>query len=97
VSLEQDATLGKLRCSVLSGPTHRPQAQTVLAFNAEARPVLDWLLTTRAAFTVVEVCERFQGFTREDVLGLLGWLAHAALIRPVPAPEWEASCAGKAE
>ena len=26
----------------------------------------------------------------DDVLELFGWLSHAALIRPVPVPEWDA-------
>lgn len=89
VRFEDDALLGKLRCIVHSGPTHRPQAQTVLAFHAEARQVVDWILTTHAAFSVDAVCERFIDFTREDLEQLLAWLAHAALIRPLPAPEWD--------
>jgi hypothetical protein len=86
---EEDTALGKLRCIVQSGPIHRPQARTVLAFHAEARKVVDWVLVTHAAFSVAEVCERFTDFAREDLEQLLAWLAHAALIRPLPAPEWD--------
>jgi hypothetical protein len=49
---EDDAALGKLRCIVLSGPSHRPQTHTVLAVEPHARPVLDWIVATQAAFTV---------------------------------------------
>ena len=49
------------------------------------------VLGTHAAFTVDEVVERFPDFTREDLESLLAWLGHAALIRPIPAPEWDES------
>ncbi len=80
---------GKLRCVVLSGPTSRPQAQTELAFNAEARPVLEWVLELGRAFTVAEASERFEQFAPDDLRDLFAWLGHAALIRPLPAPEWD--------
>jgi hypothetical protein len=89
VRFEDDAALGKLRCIVHSGPTNRPQAQTVLAFHPEARPIVDWVLATHAAFTVNQIADLFTDFTRDDIQDLLAWLAHAALIRPLPAPEWE--------
>ncbi len=38
---EHDAASGKLRCIVHSGPTNRPQTQTVLAIEPQARPVVD--------------------------------------------------------
>jgi hypothetical protein len=88
VRFEDDAALGKLRCIVHSGPTNRPQAQTVLAFHPEARSVVDFVLTTHAAFTVAEIAQKFSEFTRDDLEDLLSWLAHAALIRPLPTPEW---------
>ncbi|HWA73031.1 MAG TPA: cupin-like domain-containing protein [Polyangiaceae bacterium] len=91
VRFEDDPALGKLRCIVRSGPTHRPQAETVLAFHAVARPVVDWVLDTHAAFSVSEVVEKFPDFTRADLEDLLAWLGHAALIRPIPAPEWDAT------
>lgn len=90
VRFEDDAALGKLRCIVRSGPTNRPQAQTALAFHVEARVVVDWILGTHAAFSVDELSQSFPDFTREDLEDLLSWLSHAALIRPLPAPEWEA-------
>lgn len=85
---EDDAALGKLRCIVRSGATHRPQAETVLAFHHAAKPILDFVMTTRAAFTLSEVAGRFPDFERDEVRALLAWLAHAALIRPLPASEW---------
>jgi hypothetical protein len=90
VRFEDDPALGKLRCVVRSGPTNRPQAQTVLAFHVEARVVVDWVLASHAAFSVDELSQKFPDFTREDLEDLLSWLAHAALIRPLPAPEWDA-------
>jgi hypothetical protein len=87
--LEPSDTPGKLRCVVLSGPTSRPQARTELAFNAEARPVLDWVLGLDRAFTLTEASTRFQDFSPEELSELFGWLGHAALIRPLPAPEWD--------
>jgi hypothetical protein len=89
VSFEDDAALGKLRCVVHSGPTNRPQAQTVLGIEHAARPVLDWILASRAAFTVRALCEALPDYEPEEVESLLGWLARAALIRPLPAPEWD--------
>lgn len=88
VRFEDDAKLGKLRCIVHSGPTNRPQAQTVLAIEHAARPVLDWILTSHAAFTVQGLCLALPDYEPEEVEALLGWLARAALIRPLPAPEW---------
>jgi hypothetical protein len=87
--IEDDATPGKLRCTILSGPTNRPQAKTVLGFNVQARPVIEWVLAGRKAFHVDEAAERFSDFTRDDLLDLFGWLSHAALLRPIPAPEWD--------
>jgi hypothetical protein len=88
VRFEDDAALGKLRCIVSSGPTNRPQAQTVLGIAHEARPVLDWLLRSHAAFTVDALCEALPDYERVEVDELLAQLARAALIRPLPAPEW---------
>lgn len=88
VRFEDDAALGKLRCIVASGPTNRPQAQTVLGIAHEARPVLDWILQSRAAFTVDALCEAMPDYERVEVEDLLGQLARAALIRPLLAPEW---------
>jgi hypothetical protein len=90
VRFEDDETPGKFRCAVSSGPTNRPQARTLLGFNVEVRPVIEWVLREQRAFTVAEAVEKFQAFTREDLFELFGWLAHAALIRPLPAPEWDA-------
>jgi hypothetical protein len=80
---------GKLRCVVLSGPNHRPQARTVLGINAEARGVIEWILASHAAFTVSELCAHFPDFERDEVEALFGWLGGAGLIRPLPGPEWE--------
>jgi hypothetical protein len=90
VRFEDDETPGKFRCAVSSGPTNRPQARTLLGFNVEVRPVIEWVLREQRAFTVAQAVEKFQTFTREDLFELFGWLAHAALIRPLPAPEWDA-------
>jgi hypothetical protein len=87
---EDDAASGKLRCIVYSGPTNRPQAQTVLAIEPQARPVVDWILASHAAFSVSALCEALPDYAAEEVEQLLGWLARAALIRPLPAPEWDA-------
>lgn len=87
--VEPSDTPGKVRCVVLSGPTSRPQAKTELAFNAEARPVLDWVLGLGRAFTLDEAAKTFDDFAREELADLFAWLAHAALIRPVPGPEWD--------
>jgi hypothetical protein len=89
LAFEDDPTPGKLRCIVKSGPTHRPQARTVLALNVEARPIVEWILGVARAFTLDEICDRFSEFAREEMETLLGWLAHAALIRPLAAPEWD--------
>jgi hypothetical protein len=86
---EDDETPGKFRCAVSSGPTNRPQARTLLGFNVEARPVIEWVLGEQKAFTVAEAVQKFPLFTKEDLFELFGWLAHAALIRPLPAPEWD--------
>lgn len=84
------AEADKLSCVVRSGPTNRPQAETVLALNAEARPIIEWILASHAAFSVEQLAEVFDDFAREDIEDLLGWLARAALIRPLVAPEWDA-------
>lgn len=77
-----------LTCTVLSGPTDRPQAQTALAINDDVRPVIDWVLGTRAAFSIDEACQAFPDCERDELEALFAWLSHAALIRPVPAPPW---------
>jgi hypothetical protein len=86
---EPDEAPGRLRCVVRSGPIDRPQAETAVALNNEARPIVDWVLGTRAAFTVAQVCQRFEDFPGDDLEGLLAWMARAALIRPIPVPEWD--------
>lgn len=91
VRFEDDAEPAKLRCMVTSGPTNRPRAQTVLAIEREARPVLDWILSSHAAFSARALCDALPDFDEEEVEALLGWLSRAALIRPVPAPEWDRS------
>ena len=88
LEMEMDAALGKLRCTVLSGPNIRPQAQTVIGINPEARGLIDWVLATRAAFTVQALCDAFPDCERDEVEGLLAMLASTALIRPIPAPDW---------
>ncbi len=91
VRFDDDATLGKLRITVHSGPTNRPQAQTVLAIEHEARPLVDWILSSHAAFTARALSEALPDYEPEEVEQLLGWLARAALIRPLPALEWDES------
>jgi hypothetical protein len=88
VRFEDDTALGKLRCTVSSGPTNRLQAQTVLGIAHEARPVLDWILQSHAAFTVDALCDALPDYERVEVEELLAQLARAALIRPLLAPEW---------
>jgi hypothetical protein len=90
VGFEDDPEPGKFRCAVSSGPTNRPQARTLIGFNVEARPVIEWVLEERKAFSISEAAERFPAFTRDDLFELFGWLSHAALIRPLPAPDWDA-------
>jgi hypothetical protein len=80
---------GLTTCTVRSGPTDRPQAETVFAVSDEVLPVIDWVLQTRAAFSVDEACRAFADCERSDLETLFAWLSHAALIRPVPAPEWD--------
>lgn len=87
--LEPDEDPSKLRCMILSGPTNRPQARTVLGVNAEARVVIEWVLEGARAFSVDEAEQRFGDFEREELETLFAWLSQAALIRPLPAPEWE--------
>jgi hypothetical protein len=83
-----DDPSGKLRCTVLSGPNHRPQNRTMLGIDPEAREVVEWILQSRAAFTVSQLCETFPDFARDDLENLLSWLGRAALVRPIPIPPW---------
>lgn len=88
-AFEEDAALGKLRCVVKSGPFNRPQAETLLAFESQARCIVEWVLQSTRAFSTVELCECFDDFQEQEILGLLDGLARAALIRPLPAVEWD--------
>ena len=76
-------------CIVRSGPTDRPQAETVLGDQRRRPPVVDWVLQTHAAFSVEDACQAFGGCSRDDLEKFFAWLSHAALIRPLPAPEWD--------
>jgi len=88
--LYKDAATSDLaNCIVRSGPTDRPQAETVLAISDDVRPVIDWVLQTHAAFSVDDACSAFDHCARGDLETLFAWLSHAALIRPLPAPEWD--------
>jgi hypothetical protein len=78
-----------LRCTILSGPTHRPQARTVLGLNVEAEPILGWVLAQSRAFGVQQARERFPEFPGDELEALFAQLAHAALLRPVPVTEWD--------
>jgi hypothetical protein len=78
-----------VRCTVRSGPTDRPQAETALGVSAEVRPVIEWVERTAAAFSVEDACAAFPDVARDDLESLFAWLSHAALIRPLPAPEWD--------
>lgn len=84
----QDQPDGKLTCTVLSGPSHRPQARTVLGLNAEARVIVEWVLGTRRVFSADELSERFGDFPPDDLSDLLGFLSRSGLVRPLLAPEW---------
>jgi 50S ribosomal protein L16 3-hydroxylase len=88
VRYEGTGPSGLATCVVRSGPMDRPQAETVLAISDEVRPVVDWVLHTHAAFSVEDACKAFDGCARSDLETLFAWLSHAALIRPLPAPEW---------
>jgi hypothetical protein len=57
--------------------------------NLEAEPILRWILAEGRAFSVDRACERFPDFERAELQALLAQLAYAALIRPLPAPEWD--------
>lgn len=86
---------GKLRCVVLSGPTSRLPVKE-LAFDAEARPLLAWVLELDRAFTVDEAAEKFAPIAREPVAELLVSLAQAGIIRPLPGPEWDEASPARA-
>jgi 50S ribosomal protein L16 3-hydroxylase len=88
-TFEPDAELGKLRCVVKSGPFNRPPVETVLAFETHARGVVEWVLRSERAFSTDELCDRFDEFQATELLNLLEGLARAALIRPLPAVEWD--------
>jgi len=88
IRFEDGGSAELLRCTVLSGPTDRPQAETGLAISPEVRPVIDWVSGTSRAFSVDDACRAFPDCARDDLETLLAWLSHAALIRPVPAPAW---------
>jgi hypothetical protein len=81
---------GKLSCSVLSGPNNRPQQRTVLGIEPEARSVVAWILRQSSAFSLEQACEASADFAPEDVEELLLWATRAGLLRPLPAPEWDA-------
>lgn len=87
LELAEDAT-GKLRCTVLSGPNHRPQNRVTLGIDPEARPVVEWILASHTAFTLTQLCVSFPDFAPEEIKDLVSWLSRAALLRPLPAPEW---------
>jgi len=89
VTFEADAALGKLRCVVRSGAFNRPPIETVLAFEPQAQVVVEWVLQSQRAFSTEELCDRFDEFQIEELLNLLEGLACAALIRPLPAIEWD--------
>jgi len=93
IRYEADDGVGLSRCTVLSGPTDRPQAETGLAVSEEVRPIIDWVLATAAAFSVDDAARAFPDCERGELETLFAWLSHAALIRPLPAPEWEATAA----
>jgi hypothetical protein len=86
---EPGDTPGKLRCVVLSGPINRPQTKMELVFDAAALPVFDWVLGLRRGFTLGEASAKFGEFTEQELCDLFARLAQAALIRPLPAPEWD--------
>jgi hypothetical protein len=83
-----DADPAQLRCTVSSGSVNRPQARVTLGVHAESRPVLDWVLRIARAFSVDEICESFPDYPRAELEHLFAMLSHAALLRPIPAPEW---------
>lgn len=89
VRYEDGEVSGLARCIVRSGPTDRAQAETTLAISDEVRPLIDWVLRTRAAFSVDDACRAFDDCARSELETLFAWLSHAALIRPLPAPEWD--------
>jgi hypothetical protein len=91
LTFEEGATPGQLRCVVKSGPFNRPQVDTVLAFESHARCIVEWVLQSDRAFEASELCDRFEEFQTEEIFGLLDGLARAALIRPLPAIEWDES------
>jgi hypothetical protein len=86
---EPAGTSGLTTCTVRSGPTDRPQAETAFAVSDEVRSVIDWVLQTHAAFSIDEACNAFEDCERADFEALFAWLSQAALIRSLPAPEWD--------
>ncbi|MES1174578.1 MAG: cupin-like domain-containing protein [Myxococcales bacterium] len=88
-TFEEDAALGKLRCTVKGGAFNRPPVETVLAFEAQAQAIVEWVQHTDRAFSTSEICDRFDDFQTNEILGLLEGLARAGLIRPLPAVEWD--------
>ena len=60
VRYETDGATDLTNCIVRSGPTDRPQAETVLAIGRDdVRPVVDWVLQTQAAFSIDDACKAF--------------------------------------
>lgn len=58
----------------------------VLEFHELARPIVDAVLQTKAAFDKKELAARFDEFEEQEVFDLLERLAQVGLLRPLSAP-----------
>jgi hypothetical protein len=69
---EPDEGQERLRCVVRSGPIDRPQTETAVALNSEARPIVDWRQLTM--FSDVSPAAR----SRPSTFAALGYAARSA-------------------
>ena len=66
----------------------KPEASE-LQMDADARPVIEWILQTTRAFSLAELCAAHDEFEEEDLAGILVQLAQVGLLRPVPSLSYD--------
>lgn len=86
LELTEDADspeLFRVSIRIFAAPT-----PSVLLVDGEARPIIEWIATTRRAFSLAELGSHFEDFHVEDLKALVTQLAQVGFLMPVLDLQW---------
>lgn len=88
VAFEPSEVEGQIHAIVRSGSLIVPVSQQKLTLFSRARDVIEWVVASERSFSIDELVAAFSDAGEPAIRELMGQLAAARLVRPIPVPEF---------